>query len=227
MTPQHDAQHKTWRTRVLLVDGEDIARIGLHTLLSRCAKFEVVGEAATGPEALRKAIALQPDVVITEARLRQSCGLALCRNIKAVAPGIKVLIFAAHHTDDLLRQSIAAGANGYALKCWRWEDVLTKLRKANSTSETSDPAEVRQLITRTREMTRRHVTNAFAQLSVQELRVLALLSEGKTNKSIAAALALGTGTVRNYVSIMLSKLNMRNRAEAAAYAAAHHVHEYI
>jgi DNA-binding NarL/FixJ family response regulator len=227
MTPQHDPQHKTRQTRILLVDSEEIARIGLRTLLSRCAEFEVVGEAAAGPEALRKATALRPDVVITEARLRESCGLALSRNIKAVAPDIKVLLFAAHHTDDLLHESIAAGADGYALKCWRWADVLAKLREANNTSETSDPAEVRQLITRTREMTRRRVTSAFAPLSGQELRVLTLLAEGKTNNSIAAALALGTGTVRNYVSIMLSKLNVRNRAEAAAYAAAHHVHDYI
>ncbi len=215
------------RLRLILVDDHEVVRIGLRTLLARHPEFEVVDEAATGQEAVRKALMHRPDIVIMDVRLSGMSGIEACREITQAAPNIKVIMLTSYGDDDTLFESIAAGASGYVLKQIGSDELIRSIENVGRGEASLDPTTTSRVFARMREIARKREESAFALLTEQELRVLAHLAEGRTNREIADILMLGEGTVRNYVSSIFAKLHVNNRAEAAAYAAAHNIRDYL
>jgi DNA-binding NarL/FixJ family response regulator len=209
------------------VDDHEVVRIGLRTLLARHPEFEVVDEAATGQEAVRKALMHRPDIVIMDVRLSGMSGIEACREITQAAPNVKVIMLTSYGDDDTLFESIAAGASGYVLKQIGSDELIRSIENVGRGEASLDPTTTSRVFARMREIARKREESAFALLTEQELRVLAHLAEGRTNREIADILVLGEGTVRNYVSSIFAKLHVNNRAEAAAYAAAHNIRDYL
>jgi len=212
---------------VMIADDHEVVRLGLRTLIDNHSDFSVVAEAATVKDAVRQALLLEPDVVIMDIRLLGGSGIDACEEITEQAPETKVIMLTSYAEDEMLFDAIAAGACGYVLKQIGNEDLIRALETVARGEALLDPALTQRVFDRVREAARREHAEAFEELTDQEMRVLAQVSEGKTNREIAEALYLGEGTVRNYVSSILSKLELSNRTEAAAYAVKHSVKEFL
>jgi two-component system response regulator DevR len=215
------------KQRILLVDDHEVVRLGLKSLLDRHALFEVVGEAASAREALEQVALLEPDVVVMDIRLPGTSGIEACEEIVARYPKTKVIMLTSYAEDEMLFSAIRSGASGYILKQIGSDDLIKALEAVSRGEALLDPAVTQRVFQEVRRAVKEEEASAFAHLSQQEKHVLLLVSEGKTNREIAKALFLGEGTVRNYVSSILSKLGVNNRAEAAAYAVEHNLREYI
>ncbi|MCL4488444.1 MAG: response regulator transcription factor [Chloroflexi bacterium] len=213
--------------RILLADDHEIVRHGLKMLLRHDPEFEVVGEAATGGEAVERALELKPDVVVMDIRMPGKSGIEATREIKAARPDTKIIILTSYAEDELLFDAIDAGASGYVLKQIGVEDLRKALHRVGQGESLIDPALTQKVFAKVREATRRAEGDAFADLSEQEMKILALLAEGKTNREIAGQVFLSEKTVRNYVSSILSKLHMSTRAQAAAYAVQHRIQDHL
>lgn len=215
------------KQRIVLVDDHEVVRLGLKALLERNQQFEIVGEAGSAREAIEQVTALQPDVVVMDIRLPGTSGIEACEEIVNRFPGTKVIMLTSYAEDEMLFSAIRAGASGYILKQIGSEDLVKALEAVGRGEALLDPAVTQRVFQEVRRAVKEEEASAFAHLSQQEKHVLLLVSEGKTNREIAKALFLGEGTVRNYVSSILSKLSVNNRAEAAAYAVEHNLREYI
>jgi len=213
--------------RIILVDDHEVVRLGLKALLDRHPHFEVVGEAASSREAIELVANIQPDVVVMDVRLPGTSGIEACEEITRRYPTTKVIMLTSYAEDEMLFSAIRAGASGYILKQIGGNDLIHALEAVSRGEALLDPAVTQRVFQEVRRAVREEEASAFAHLSQQEKHVLLLVSEGKTNREIAKALFLGEGTVRNYVSSILSKLGVSNRAEAAAYAVEHSLREYI
>jgi two-component system response regulator DevR len=210
--------------RIMIVDDHEVVRFGLSNLLTRRSGWEVVAEAGTVTDAVRLADEQQPDVIVMDIRLSDGSGIDACREITNLHPNIKVIMLTSFAEDDLLFSAISAGAVGYVLKQVGNDDLVRAIETIARGDAMLDPTVTGQVLAKLRDSTR---SEAFTNLTDQELRVLALITQGKTNKEIAADLYLGEGTVRNYVSNILDKLSLSNRAEATAYAVRHNLDEYL
>lgn len=213
--------------RILLVDDHEVVRIGLKALLSRYPHFQVVGEAGSAEEAVARAAHLGPDVVVMDIRLPGKSGIEATREITEAMPDIDVIVLTSYAEDDLLFDAIRAGASGYVLKQIGSDDLIRALEAVGRGEALLDPKVTRRVFNRVRDAERQAESSAFSELTEQELRVLALVAEGRTNKEIARDLHLSNGTVRNYVSSLMHKLGVGNRAEAAAFAVQHHIQDYL
>jgi two-component system response regulator DevR len=215
------------KQRVLLVDDHEVVRLGLKALLERHPQFEIIGEAASAREALEQVATNHPDVVVMDIRLPGTSGIEACEEITTRYPETRVLMLTSYAEDEMLFSAIRAGASGYVLKQIGGEELVHALEAVARGEALLDPAVTQRVFQEVRRAVKEEEASAFAHLSQQEKHVLLLVSEGKTNREIAKALFLGEGTVRNYVSSILSKLGVSNRAEAAAYAVEHNLREYI
>jgi two-component system, NarL family, response regulator DevR len=213
--------------RIIIVDDHEVVRLGLRALLDRHPGFTVVDEASNAKEAVQKALQHHPEVVVMDIRLPGGSGIDACREIVAEAPDIKVIMLTSFAEDDMLFEAIAAGAAGYVLKQIGGDDLVRAIEAVGRGEALLDSALTQRVFARVREAQRKDEQSAFNQLTEQEMRVLGLVAEGKTNREIAQQLFLGEGTVRNYVSSILSKLALTNRAEAAAYAVQHNIRAYL
>ena len=213
--------------RIIIVDDHEVVRLGLRTLLDRHPDFNVIDEAGTAREAVEKTLKHLPDVVVMDVRLQGGNGIEACRKIMAQSSDTKVIILTSYAEDEMLFDAISAGAAGYVLKQIGGDDLVRSIERVGRGEALLDPSLVQKVFARVREAARKEEAAAFAELTDQELRVLAQVAEGKTNREIAKALYLGEGTVRNYVSSILSKLSLTNRAEAAAYAVEHNLKDYL
>jgi len=215
------------KQRIVLVDDHELVRIGLKSLLERHPQFDVVGEAGSAREALEQVESLKPDVVVMDIRLPGTSGIDACEQIVNQYPETKVLMLTSYAEDEMLFSAIRAGASGYVLKQIGSEDLVKAIESVGRGEALLDPAVTQRVFQEVRRAVKEEEASAFSHLSQQEKHVLLLVSEGKTNREIAKNLFLGEGTVRNYVSSILSKLGVNNRAEAAAYAVEHNLREYI
>jgi DNA-binding NarL/FixJ family response regulator len=215
------------KQRILLVDDHEVVRLGLKSLLERHPQFDVVGEASSAREAMEIINNTHPDVVVMDIRLPGTSGIEACEEITGRFPETKVIMLTSYAEDEMLFSAIRAGASGYILKQIGGEDLVRALEAVGRGEAMLDPIVTQRVFQEVRRAVKEEEASAFAHLSQQEKHVLLLVSEGKTNREIAKALFLGEGTVRNYVSSILSKLGVNNRAEAAAYAVQHNLREYI
>lgn len=213
--------------KILLVDDHEVVRIGIKALLSNYPGFEVVAEAESAYEAVKKAKEYKPDAVIMDIRLPGKSGIEATKEIVDELPNTKVLILTSFAEDELLFDAINAGAYGYILKQIGSDDLINALEAIGRGEALLDPVLTQKVFKRVREAARKATDEAFATLSDQEIRILSLISRGQTNKGIAAEIFLSEKTVRNYVSSILSKLNLKTRSEAAAYAVKHSVDDHL
>jgi DNA-binding NarL/FixJ family response regulator len=215
------------RQRILLVDDHEVVRLGLRSLLEQHPNFEIVAEAATAREAVEKTRTHKPDVVVMDIRLKGGSGIEACQEITSQFPNAKVIMLTSYAEDEMLFSAIRAGAAGYVLKQIGGDDLVRAIEAVGRGEALLDSAVTQRVFQEVRKAAREEEASAFADLTQQEMHVLQLVSEGRTNRQIAEMLYLGEGTVRNYVSSILSKLNVRNRAEAAAYAVEHNLKDYL
>jgi DNA-binding NarL/FixJ family response regulator len=215
------------RQRILVVDDHEVVRLGLRALLDQHPNFDVVAEAATAREALEKTELHNPDVVVMDIRLKGGSGIDACQEISTNHPDVKVIMLTSYAEDEMLFSAIRAGAAGYVLKQIGGSDLVRAIEAVGRGEALLDPAVTQRVFQEVRKAAREEEASAFAELTQQEMHVLQLVSEGRTNRQIAEMLYLGEGTVRNYVSSILSKLGVRNRAEAAAYAVEHNLRDYL
>ena len=213
--------------KIMVVDDHEVVRLGLRGLMERQPGWQVVAEAATADEAVSHALEYKPDVIVMDIRLAGSSGIDACRQIMARLPETRIIMLTSYAEDELLFDAIAAGAAGYVLKQIGSDDLIRAVEAVGRGEALLDSALTQRVFERVRQATRKEHEASFANLTEQEMRVLAQVSEGKTNREIAQALFLGEGTVRNYVSSILKKLNLTNRAEAAAYAVEHNLKEFL
>jgi len=213
--------------RIFLVDDHEVVRLGLKSLLEHHPQFEVVGEAGTAKDAIEQVSKILPDVVLMDIRLPGASGIEACEEITSNFPDTRVIMLTSYAEDEMLFSAIRAGASGYVLKQIGGQDLIRALEAVGRGEALLDSAVTQRVFQEVRRAVKEEEASAFANLSQQEKHVLILVSEGKTNREIAKALFLGEGTVRNYVSSILSKLGVSNRAEAAAYAVEHNLKEYI
>ena len=213
--------------KILIVDDHEVVRLGLSTLLDQHPNFTVAGEAATAKDAVQKTLLLQPDVVVMDIRLPGGSGIDACRKIVEQAPEIKVIMLTSYAEDEMLFDAISAGACGYVLKQIGSDELVQGIESVGSGEALLDPALTQRVFARVRKAARREQKKAFMGLTDQEMRVLSHVSEGMTNRKIAEAMFLGEGTVRNYVSSILRKLDLTNRAEAAAYSVKHGLDKFL
>ncbi len=205
------------KIRVLLVDDHEVVRQGLQAIIDAEDDMEVVSEAGTAEESVRRVGFDDPDVVIMDVQLPDGTGVDATRDILSQWPHIRVVILTSFADDEALHSAILAGAAGYLLKRIRPAELIEGIRKAAAGESLLDPELVDMVFRRLRGEV--PGDPLLDRLSAQELKVLNLISEGKTNREIAEELYLAEKTVKNYVSNMLGKLGMSRRAEAAAYAA--------
>lgn len=213
--------------RILLVDDHEVVRLGVRGLIDRQPGMEVVGEAGTVREAVDQAEQLLPDVVVLDVRLPGGDGLEACRQIKAHRSETRIIVLTSFPDDKVLFDAIACGADGYVLKEIGSDDLIRALERIGRGESLLDPSVTDRVFAKMREVRRQERAHAFAGLSGQEMQILARVAEGETNREIGKALHLSEKTVRNYVSLILSKLDLNSRAQAAAYAARHRIEDYL
>ena len=213
--------------RVLLVDDHEVVRVGVGALIDRQPEMEVVGEAGTVREAVEQAKKLAPDVVVLDVRLPGGTGLDACHQIKEDRPETRVIMLTSFPDDEVLFDANASGADGYVLNQIGSDELIRALERVGRGENILDPAVMDQVFAKMREMRQKERAHAFAGLSTQEMQILARVAEGETNREIGEAMHLSEKTVRNYVSLLLSKLDLNSRAQAAAYAARHRIEDYV
>jgi len=207
--------------RVLLVDDHEVVRRGISSLLKATEDIVVAGEAGTVPEAVAEADRTRPDVVIMDVRLADGSGIEATREIKSRRPQTQILMLTSFADDEALFASIMAGASGYVLKQVKSGELLRAIRAVGKGESLLDPAVTKSVLDRLRKGKHLMKDEKLARLSPQEERIVQLVADGKTNKEIGEELHLAEKTVKNYVSSILSKLEVARRAEAAAYLARH------
>jgi len=180
-------------------------------------EVEVVGEAGTAEEALRRIPATSPDVAVLDVRLPDGDGVSVCREIRSRMPEVACLMLTSFGDDEALFDAIMAGAAGYVLKQIRGTDLVGAVRTVASGGSLLDPQAASKVMARMRDRSRQ--SDPLAGLTEQERRILELIGEGLTNRQIGERMFLAEKTVKNYVSSLFAKLGMERRTQAAAYAA--------
>jgi DNA-binding NarL/FixJ family response regulator len=203
--------------RVFLLDDHELVRAGVRDLIETDGDIEVVGEAGTVDEAIRRVPATRPDVAILDVRLPDGNGVEACRDIRSSHPEVRCLMLTSYSDDDALFDAIMAGASGYLLKQVRSNDLIESVRRVAAGQSLLDPALTATVLERMRNPPQQD--EQLKRLTEQERRILDLLAEGLTNRQIGERLFLAEKTVKNYVSNLLLKLGMHRRTEAAVYAA--------
>ncbi len=207
--------------RLLVVDDHEVVREGLVSLLDRRPGFQVVAQAGSVAEALAEARRHRPDLVVMDVRLPDGSGIEACREIRSEMPTTRVVMLTSYPDEEAVLSAIVAGASGYLLKQVRARDLVSALEVVGNGGSLLDPAVTERVLERIRRVAASDEPDELAGLTTQERRILALVAEGKTNKEIAAEVYLSDKTVKNYVSSILSKLNLERRAQAAAFVAKH------
>jgi len=205
------------KLRVLLVDDHEVVRQGVKALLEAQGTVAVVGEAGTAADAVRRVGYDSPDVVVMDVRLPDGSGVDACREIRSRFPDVKVLMLTSYADEEALVSAIMAGAAGYVLKRIDSDELARSIERVGKGESLLDPEMTERLFRKIRGEAEEDPL--LGRLSPQERRILDLIAEGMTNREIADELFLAEKTVKNYVSNLLGKLEMKRRSEAAAYAA--------
>lgn len=206
-------------TRVLIADDDDLMRAGLAAVLGSDPAIELVGEAATGRQAVDRARRLAPEVVLMDVRMPDLDGIAATRELTAVAPACRVLILTTFERDDYIFGALRAGASGFLLKRTRAEELIAAVHTIAAGESLLSPSVTRRVI---EEMARTTAPPAdessLSELTPREREVLGLIAQGLTNAEIAARLIVAESTVKTHVKRILMKLGLRDRVQAVIRA---------
>jgi DNA-binding NarL/FixJ family response regulator len=207
--------------RILIADDHLLFRDGLHGLLDAMPDTEVVGEAATGDEAVARAAALQPDIILMDIKMPGLNGIAATRQILAANPQIGILILTMFEDDDSVFAAMRAGAHGYLLKAASQEELLRAIHGVSNGEAIFGPGIAKRLIgffAGPRATSPSAPPRAFPELSDREEEILRLMAQGRSNYEIADQLTLSIKTVQNHVSNIFGKLQVADRAQAVIRA---------
>jgi DNA-binding NarL/FixJ family response regulator len=196
--------------RVLVADDHPIVRSGIVALLQTAEDVEVVGEAATGLEAVDLALALRPDLVLMDLRMPGIDGDEATSRILSVVPGIRIVILTTYETDDSILTAIGAGASGYLLKAAPQDEILAGVRSVAAGEVALAPRIAALLVQR--------VKTPAPTLSPRETEVLRLVAAGQSNPAIAATLFVSEATVKTHLIHVFEKLDVRDRTRAVTRA---------
>jgi len=207
--------------RILLVDDQPLFREGLRTLLSVHPDFEVVGEAANGEEAIRLVRLLLPSVVLMDLQMHVLDGVAATRRLHEEQPDCRVIVLTTFDDDEMVFDGLRAGAVGYLLKDAPSEKLAEAIRVAARGETFLQPSVAAKVVAEFARLTKKAVvppTSLVDPLSERELEILRLIAQGASNREIAGTLFLAEGTVKNHVTNILGKLEVRDRTQAALKA---------
>jgi len=207
------------RIGVFLLDDHEIVRRGIADLIDSADGIEVVGEASTAAEALRRIPAVRPRVAILDARLADGSGIDVCRVVRSSMPDTHCLILTSYDDDDAILAAVMAGAAGYLLKEVRGTYLVDAIRQVAAGESLLDPRVTERLFARLRGEEAQD--ERLASLTAREREILNLITDGLTNRQIGERLFLAEKTVKNYVSALLAKLGFERRTQAAVYRAEH------
>jgi len=207
-------------TRVLVADDDDLMRAGLIELLTVDREIEVVGQASTGREAVERARALAPDVVLMDVRMPDLDGIAATRELSDSVPESRVLILTTFEQDDYVFGALRAGASGFLLKRTRPEDLIAAVHAIAAGDSLLSPSVTRRVIDRMAQQPAPDLADngRLASLTRREREVLELIARGMSNREIASTLVVEESTVRTHVKRILMKLGLRDRVQAVIFA---------
>jgi DNA-binding NarL/FixJ family response regulator len=206
----------TVKTKVLVADDHPVVREGLSAMLSREKDIEVVGEAQNGREAIEKARALQPDIILMDLRMPEVDGIEAMRRIKSENPLVQFIILTTYDNDEYIFKGIEAGARAYLLKDAPRSDLFKAIRAVRKGESLLEPAIAGRVLDRLAELSRQ--THGPEALSDRELEVLTLIAKGASNKLIATSLLIGESTVKTHIQSIFHKLDVGDRTEAVTEA---------
>jgi two-component system, NarL family, response regulator DevR len=201
--------------RVFILDDHEVVRRGLRDLLDHEDDLEVVGEASTAEEAFGRIPATRPHVAVLDVRLPDGDGVEVCRDIRSKHPDIACVMLTSFADDEAVYASVMAGAAGYLLKRLRGGDLVEGIRQVGHGASLIDPMLMSTVLDRLRHGER----DELSELTGQERKILALITEGLTNRQIGERMFLAEKTIKNYVSSLLAKMGVSRRTEAATLAA--------
>ena len=203
-------------TTVFVVDDHEVVRRGVADLLASHEDLTVVGEAGSVSEAMARIPALMPDVAVLDVRLPDGSGVELCRDLRSRFPELRCLMFTSYTDEQAMLDAVLAGASGYVIKDVRGNDIVNAVREVGAGRSLLDSRATAALMNRLRQGTAK--PDPLAELTDQEREVLAHIGAGMTNREIGAQMFLAEKTVKNYVSVVLAKLGMQRRVQAAVLA---------
>ena len=207
--------------RVLIVDDHALFRRGLQMVLEGEADIDVVGEASDGHEAVERAEATTPDVVLMDVRMPKRSGIEATRTIKDTLPSTKILMLTISDEEADLYEAIKAGASGYLLKEISIEEVASAVRQVQAGQSLISPSMASKLLNEFAAMVKRRDERTQVpgpRLTERELEVLKLVAKGMNNRDIGSELFISENTVKNHVRNILEKLHLHSRMEAVVYA---------
>ncbi|MFN8472366.1 MAG: response regulator transcription factor [Anaerolineae bacterium] len=205
------------KIRIMIVDDHPIVREGLAAILRR-DDFEIVGEAADGRTAVKRALNLKPDLILMDLRMPEMGGVEAMEKIRAASPDIKFLVLTTYDTDEMIVGALEAGASGYLLKDAPREELFTAIRTVAQGEALLQPSVTARLLARMREKPKPSTTSPEEELSAREVEVLQLVARGQANKEIAARLNITEATVKTHLAHIFQKLAVNDRTEAVTVA---------
>ncbi|MBA3869293.1 MAG: response regulator transcription factor [Anaerolineae bacterium] len=212
---------------ILIADDHALVRRGVKVLLEGEDHFKVVAEARNGEEAIEMAHTNHPDVAVLDIRMPGMSGIEACRQIISSGEGCKVIMLTAYAEDELLFAAIQAGAAGYVLKLVGGAELIHAVEHVSNGEGFIDSSMIGSVFAEVNKATGAQHAAHFSMLTSREMQILTLVSKGQTNRQIGSVLYLAEGTIRNYVSSVLTKLMVANRAEAAAFAVKHSIDQLV
>lgn len=207
---------KHHRTSILVVDDHEVVRSGIRSYLEKISDFHVVGEAASGEEALSLVGELIPDIVLLDLMMPGMDGIETTRRIRQISPRTKVVVLTSYHEDVHIFPALKAGAISYILKDMKMDKLVDVLHRAVQGEVTLHPRVASRVLQNIRGEGSEQPL--FTELTDRETDVLKLIANGLTNSQIAEKLVISENTVKGHVSNILSKLHLADRTQAAVYA---------
>jgi len=204
--------------RVLICDDQAIARHGLQMILSTAPDLQIIGQAQDGQEAVDLVAQHQPDLVLMDLKMPKLNGVQATRLIRQRFPAVQVLVLTTYDADEWVFDAVRAGANGYLLKDTPPPQLLAAIRNTVEGKTPVDPSIAGKLFSSFAKQPMPRTNLLVEELSEREIEVLQLMAEGLTNAEIGAQIHLSEGTVRNYISTILSKLQVKDRTQAVVMA---------
>ena len=207
----------TEKIKVVMVDDHSMIRIGLKAYFNTIPDIEIVGEAASGEEALQVVEATQPDVVLMDLIMEGMDGVEATKQIRKICPTSRVIILTSYHEDLHIFPAIRAGALSYVLKDIDPDDLAKAIRRAHAGEAMINPQVAARMVKEIQGVDREE-ENPFLELTEREMDVLRLIAIGRNNQEIASELVISEKTVKTHITNIFSKLHFKDRTQAAAYA---------
>lgn len=208
--------------KVLIADDQELIRDSLELLLSSDERFEVIGLAKDGRETINMAEALNPDVILMDIRMPEHNGIECIKFIKEKNSSIKVIILTTFDNDEYIYDSLKNGANGFLLKGISKADLCNSIENVYNGGASIEPETAQKVFEIFRRMAKSYFTNQpeedIDELTLLEKKIIQLIGRGYSNKELVGEINLSEGTVRNYISQVLKKLDLRDRTQIAIFA---------